>query len=94
MSPDILGYVAATLTTVSFIPQFYKIYKSKSAKDVSITMFTIFTIGLTLWLYYGVLLKSLPIIISNTVTVLLSLGILFMKIKYDKSEVQKNIKHF
>lgn len=91
MNQDLLGYLAATLTTLSFVPQFYKVYISKSAKDVSLTMFSVFTIGVLLWLYYGILINSLPIILSNTITVLLSFGILIMKIKYDKSKVGKDL---
>jgi MtN3 and saliva related transmembrane protein len=81
---DYIGYVAALLTTVSFVPQVFKIYRSKSAKDVSLYMFLLFTMGIVLWLIYGLSQKIWPIIIANTVTLVLSLSILIMKMVYDK----------
>ena len=77
-----LGLLAATLTTIAFIPQVTKIWKSKSAKDVSLGMFIVFCTGVALWLAYGVLLGEMPIIIANTITLLLGLAILGMKLKY------------
>jgi MtN3 and saliva related transmembrane protein len=81
---DYIGYMAALLTTVSFVPQVFKIYRSKSAKDVSLYMFLLFTMGIVLWLIYGLSQKIWPIIIANTVTLVLSLSILIMKMVYDK----------
>jgi MtN3 and saliva related transmembrane protein len=80
---EILGLIAGTLTTISFVPQLIKIVKSKSAKDVSLIMFLIFVVGIFLWLVYGILTKTLAIIVANSVTLILALSILFLKIKYD-----------
>jgi len=79
-----LGYAAGILTTIAFIPQVLQIYKTKSAKDISLAMFLIFTTGVILWLVYGIKVNDLPVIVSNAITLLLSLAILFFKYKYRK----------
>lgn len=81
---EYLGYLAAFLTTASFVPQVVKIYKSKLANDVSLCMFLLFTLGIFLWLFYGLAQNIWPIVIANAVTLALSLSILVMKLKYDK----------
>ena len=78
----IIGLTAATLTTTAFIPQVVKSWKNKSASDLSLGMFVIFCSGVLLWLVYGILNKDAPIILSNTVTLFLSLAIIVMKIRY------------
>lgn len=78
----ILGIMAGTLTTVSFIPQVIKIYKMKDAKDLSMTTFCVFSCGVFLWLVYGVVTREWPIILANGVTFILILSIIVMKIKY------------
>jgi MtN3 and saliva related transmembrane protein len=78
----ILGLVAGTLTTIAFLPQLFKTWKSKSAKDLSSSWLISFTIGILLWLIYGVLIQSLPVILSNGVTLMLTLVILFFKLRY------------
>jgi MtN3 and saliva related transmembrane protein len=79
---ETLGYIAGTLTTIAFVPQVVQIYKSKSAKDVSLAMFLLFTLGVVMWLTYGLMTHSLPVVAANSVTLLLSLVILFFKFKY------------
>ena len=79
-----VGLVAGLLTTTAFVPQVWKIYRTKSGKDISGRMFSIFSFGIVLWLIYGILLRSLPIILSNAVTLILSLMILGLKIRYRK----------
>lgn len=81
---DYLGYVAATLTTIAFVPQVFKIYREKSAKSLSLKTFYIFTAGIFFWFIYGIALGSAPMIIANGVTVSLSIIILVLKYKYDK----------
>ncbi|MBD2005033.1 MULTISPECIES: SemiSWEET transporter [Cyanophyceae] len=78
----ILGLFAATLTTIAFLPQLFKIWYSKSAKDVSLEMLIIFCSGVFLWLVYGIYLQALPIIIANLLTLIFNLIILWFKIKY------------
>ena len=83
MAHLILGIMAGTLTTISFIPQVIKIYKTKDAKDLSIATFCIFSCGVFLWLIYGALTHEWPIILANGVTMILILMIITMKIKYN-----------
>jgi MtN3 and saliva related transmembrane protein len=77
-----LGLLAGGLTTASFVPQVLKIWKTKSAEDVSLTMFVAFCVGVVLWLVYGAMKKDWAILLTNGVTLLLGLAILLMKIKY------------
>ena len=79
---DIIGSVAAFLTTIAFVPQVIKIWRSRSAADISLPMYVVFTLGVTLWLAYGVLLGALPIIIANCVTMLLSVSVVAMKLRW------------
>lgn len=77
-----LGLLAGGLTTASFVPQVAKIWRTKSAEDVSLKMFVAFCLGVGLWLTYGVIKKDWAILLTNSVTLLLGLAILVMKIKY------------
>lgn len=85
---DIIGLSAGSLTTVSFVPQVIKTWRSKSADDISTGMFAIFSVGLVLWLIYGIYLQSLPIIISNIVTLVLTAIILILKYRYSLNRDQ------
>ncbi|MBD2450378.1 SemiSWEET transporter [Nostoc sp. FACHB-152] len=78
----ILGLMAGALTTIAFLPQMYKTWQSKSAKDVSFVMLITFMSGLLLWLVYGLALNALPIIIANGICFIFNLIILVLKIKY------------
>ena len=79
----ILGYVAGAVTTTSLVPQVMKIWKTKSARDVSLGMFIIFSIGISLWIAYGFFLHSMPIIVANTVSLLLGFIVLGLKLKFN-----------
>jgi len=78
----VIGLIAATLTTISFLPQAIKSWKTRSAKDLSLGMFATFCTGVLLWLIYGLLNRDVPIILSNAVTFVLALAILILKIKH------------
>jgi MtN3 and saliva related transmembrane protein len=78
----ILGYVAGGLTTSALIPQIIKIIRTKSVRDVSLIMFIVYVVGITLWLAYGVAISSAPVIISNLVSLLLGLLVLWLKFRY------------
>ena len=78
----IVGYAAGTLTTIAFVPQLLKVWRTKSTEDISLLMFLIFTSGVVMWLIYGVLLDEAPIVVTNTVTLGLASAILWLKIKY------------
>lgn len=79
----IIGYLAASCTTLAFFPQALKVYKTKHTKDISFWMFLLLNFGLVLWLTYGLLILSFPIILANAVTIVMSLYILSVKIKTD-----------
>ncbi len=78
----ILGLVAGSLTTISFLPQVIKTWQTRSAKDLSLVMFSVFCLGTLLWLTYGILIESSPIIIANAVTLVLSSILLFFKLRF------------
>ena len=78
----LLGLTAGTLTTVAFIPQLMKAWKSKSTGDLSWGMIVTFSTGVLLWLIYGIWIDSLPVILANAVTLLLQSGIVSLKIKF------------
>ena len=77
-----VGLLAGFLTTIAFVPQAWKIWKAKSAKDLSLPTFIAFTTGVALWLAYGILNQELPIIVWNAVTLVLAGAILVMKVKF------------
>jgi MtN3 and saliva related transmembrane protein len=78
---EIIGFVAATLTTLSFYPQAYKIIKTRDTASISLVMYSIINVGLILWLVYGLMIGDMPIILANAFTLIASLTILFLKIK-------------
>jgi len=75
----LLGLVAGTLTTIAFLPQVIKTWKSRSAADLSGVMLITFSFGLILWFIYGIFIHSLPVILANGITLILTLIILFFK---------------
>jgi len=79
---EIIGYLAAFFTTISFIPQVIKVVKEKQTRNISLQMYLIFSLGITFWLIYGILINSLPIILANSLTLTFSIIILSYKIKY------------
>ena len=81
-STTILGLVAATCTTIAFIPQAVKTIKTRNTKDLSLCSYVLLVVGIILWLTYGVLMKDLPVIIANGVTFFFIFTILVLKIKH------------
>lgn len=79
---NLIGGTAATLTTFSFVPQVWQILKTRHTHDISLGMYLAFTCGVALWLVYGILLSSWPIIIANGITVCLAGTVLAMKLRY------------
>jgi MtN3 and saliva related transmembrane protein len=79
---DFVGYMAATLTTAAFLPQVLKVWRSKSTKDLALPTLLSFILGVGMWLVYGLLVNSTPVIIANAVTLVLNLVILRFKIKF------------
>ncbi len=81
-SANVLGLLAGTLTTIAFIPQVAKTWRSKYTRDISLGMFLIFSTGTFLWLLYGIRIGALPVVIANAITLVLALTILLFKIRY------------
>ena len=79
---ELLGLIAAIITTASFVPQVYKTWKSKSVESLSLTMYIAFFIGIVLWLIYGIHLNSFPMILANSITSVLALLLIIFKLRY------------
>lgn len=79
---DLIGSLAGILTTVSFVPQVVKTWRSGSAEDISLFMFILFSLGVLLWLVYGLAISSRPVIIANAITLVLAFSILVMKLRH------------
>jgi len=79
---EIVGFIAGAFTTLSFLPQLVAVYRQKSAKDLSWIYLATFTTGVGLWLFYGLLLSAPPIIAANSVTLVLLMAIMALKVKY------------
>ena len=79
---ELLGLIAGLFTTIAFVPQVVKIWKSKHAHDISLAMFAIFSAGVALWIVYGFIIGSLPVILANSVTFALALAILILKLYF------------
>ena len=86
---ELIGSTAAFLTTVSFLPQVWLSFKTRDVSGVSLSMYSAFTAGVALWLAYGWLLGSWPMMIANTVTLTLALAILGMKLVYGRKPGQR-----
>ena len=82
---DLVGTLAACLTTLSFLPQAWLTFKTRDVRGVSLGMYSVFAAGVALWLAYGLLLRAWPIVIANAVTLALALAILGMKLRYRRN---------
>ena len=79
---DLLGYFAALMTTVAFVPQAWKTFKTHDVSGISLRMYTVFTTGVAAWLAYGILQKDWPIILANGVTLVLAVCVLVMRLRF------------
>ncbi len=79
---DIIATVAGFCTTISFLPQVIKVYRTRHTKDLSLPMYIIFSFGLLMWICYGIFMHSWPIVLANGLTLVLSIYILTMKVIY------------
>jgi MtN3 and saliva related transmembrane protein len=79
---DVLGYLAATLTTVSFVPQAWRTFRTKDVSGISLKMYSLFTVGVAVWLAYSIVLGEVPMIIANATTLLVAIPVLVMRIRY------------
>jgi MtN3 and saliva related transmembrane protein len=88
---DNIGFAAAFCTTVAFVPQLIRVIKLRSARDISLGTFLLFSAGVFLWLIYGIYSGSKPVIASNGATLILSLSILYLKMKYDRASLKEEL---
>lgn len=79
---DILGYAAATLTTLSFVPQVWRTMRTRDVSGISLRMYSIFTAGIAVWLAYGIVLKETPMILANSISLVLACAVLVMRVKF------------
>lgn len=79
---DLIGYLAAGLTTCSFVPQAWLTFRTRDVSGISLGMYSVFTVGVSLWLLYGLLVGAWPIVLANAVTLALASVILGMKVRY------------
>jgi MtN3 and saliva related transmembrane protein len=84
-----IGFVAAFLTTAAFVPQLVRVIRLRTARDISLPTFLMFSLGVFLWLVYGILTGSKPIIASNSVTLVLSVSILVLKLRFDRDALRE-----
>jgi MtN3 and saliva related transmembrane protein len=82
MNLEWMGYVAATLTTLAFLPQAVKTIRSRDTRSISLGMYLVFTVGIVFWFGYGIALDSWPMIVANAITFVLAATILALKIRY------------
>lgn len=81
-STDLIGHVAGFLTTIAFLPQAVKTWRTRSARDISLAMFLCLCAGIVLWLVYGIMLGAWPVIVANAVTLAIASVILVFKLRY------------
>ena len=79
---DLIGYAAATLTTCSFVPQAWLTFKTRNVSGISLSMYSVFTLGVALWLTYGLLAGAWPVVMANAITLVLAMSILVMKLRF------------
>jgi MtN3 and saliva related transmembrane protein len=79
---ELIGYCAAFLTTFSFVPQAHHSWKTHDLSGISLPMYSLFSLGVAAWLVYGLMIDSWPVIIANSITLLLASSVLWLKIKH------------
>lgn len=83
---DVLGYVAGTLTTIALVPQAWRAFRTKDVSGISLRMYCIFTVGIAVWLAYGIVLGETPMVVSNSVSLVLALAVLAAKLRYGRKD--------
>ena len=84
-----VGFAAAFCTTTAFVPQLVRVLRLRSARDISLPTFLLFSVGVFLWLLYGIYTGSRPVIASNALTLVLSVSILILKLRYDRHAAEE-----
>jgi MtN3 and saliva related transmembrane protein len=83
---EIIGYCAAFLTTIAFLPQAIQSWRTRDLSGISVGMYSLFTVGVGLWLIYGLIIEKWPLIVANALTFALALSILVLKLRAGKSQ--------
>ena len=83
---ELIGYAAALLTTLSFVPQAWLTFRTRNVQGISLGMYSAFTLGVALWLGYGLALRAWPVVAANAVTLMLALSILVMKLRFGRGK--------
>ena len=86
---DVLGYAAATLTTASFVPQVWRTLRTRDVSGISLKMYSLFTLGIAVWLAYGFVLKQTPMLVANSISLVLACAVLVMRVRFAKG---RNVK--
>jgi MtN3 and saliva related transmembrane protein len=81
---DFIGYIAASLTTLSFLPQALHTFRTRDVSGISLGMYGTFTLGIAMWLAYGLMIRAWPVVAANAITLLLASAILIMKLRYGR----------
>lgn len=81
-SSNLIGYLAAFLTTAAFVPQAYHSWKTRDLSGISLPMYSMFSLGVACWLIYGLMTSSWPVIVANAITLLLACAVLLLKLKH------------
>ncbi|WP_439518146.1 SemiSWEET transporter [Hydrogenophaga sp.] len=87
-SNELIGFCAAFLTTASFVPQAWLTFRTRDVSGISLGMYSVFTLGVALWLVYGLSLAAWPIVVANAITLALAVSILVMKLRYRKASAR------
>ena len=88
---NVIGFVAAFCTTTAFVPQLARVIRLRSARDISLPTFLLFSIGVMLWLLYGIYDHSTPVVASNSATLVLTVSILVLKVRYDRNSTREKL---
>jgi len=86
MNKDILGTLPAILTTVAFLPQVVKVWRTRCVRDISLPMYVTFVLGVALWIVYGAAIRSAPVVWANVVTLVLSSAVLLAKLRFGRCD--------
>ncbi len=87
---ELIGYIAAALTTLSFVPQAWLTFRTRDVRGISLGMYSAFTLGVALWLAYGLATRAWPVVVANAITLLLALSILMMRLYYGRTAPSKD----
>lgn len=83
---DVVGYLAGTLTTIALVPQVWRTFRTRDVSGISLRMYSTFTLGVAIWLAYGILLREVPMILANSISLVLAIAVLAMKLRFGRED--------